>query len=187
MRRRTAVLQKPCWVCGFGFVGPNQPTQRAGLSSARAILMGGGREPHTHCGARRRLQLGFLNGLRAQRAALFFFNGLRARRAARDFFCLTFVGRLKYHLRLSETFVRRLKSTFVLSWASCREVPPASPHEGFHFRYSKAELCDVACHDRRTQGCLASSRGRACSSTHSPRTLPHVLSLFACALNFQWV
>ena len=39
----------------------------------------------------------------------FFFNGLRARRAARDFFGLTVVGRLKYHLRLSETFVRRLK------------------------------------------------------------------------------
>ena len=37
-----AVLQQPCWVCGFGFVGPNQPTQRAGLSSARVILMGGG-------------------------------------------------------------------------------------------------------------------------------------------------
>ena len=75
MRRGTAVLQQPCWVCGFGFVGPNQPTQRAGLSSARVILMGGGREPHTHCGARRRLQLGFLNGLRAQRAALFFLMG----------------------------------------------------------------------------------------------------------------
>jgi hypothetical protein len=70
-----AVLQQPCWVCGFGFVGPNQPTQRAGLSSARVILMGGGGEPHTHCGARRRLQLGFLNGLRAQRAALFFLMG----------------------------------------------------------------------------------------------------------------
>jgi len=37
--------------------------------------MGGGREPHTHCGARRRLQLGFSNGLRAQRAALFFLMG----------------------------------------------------------------------------------------------------------------
>ena len=36
------------------------PRRRAGLSSARVILMGGGREPHTHCGARRRLQLGFL-------------------------------------------------------------------------------------------------------------------------------
>ena len=51
------------------------PRRRAGLSSARVILMGGGREPHTHCGARRRLQLGFLNGLRAQRAALFFLMG----------------------------------------------------------------------------------------------------------------
>ena len=37
------------------------------------------------------LQLGFLNGLRAQRAALFL-NGLRARRAARDFFLLNLRG-----------------------------------------------------------------------------------------------
>ena len=78
------------------------------------------------------LQLGFLNGLRAQRAALLFFlMGFVPGAQRAIFFCLTAVGRLKYQLRLSETFVRRLKSIFVLSRASCREVPPASPYEGF--------------------------------------------------------
>ena len=86
-----AVLQQPCWVCGFGFVGPNQPTQTRGPFVGACNFNGGGREPHTHCGARRRLQLGFLNGLRAQRAALFFTWASCPARSAR-FFLLNLRG-----------------------------------------------------------------------------------------------
>ena len=51
---------------------------------------------------------------------------------ARDFFAEPFVGRLKYRLRLSQTFVGRLKYRLRLSGVSCRELPPASPNEGFN-------------------------------------------------------
>ena len=52
-------------------------------------------------------------------------------REARDFFCLTFVGRLKHRLCVSKTFVGHLKYRLRLSRVSCHELPPAKRR--FHF------------------------------------------------------